>query len=63
MAIKFMLLVSRQGKIRLAKWFSTEWAIKDRNKVMKEISTTVLGRNPKMCNVLDFKDFKVVYKR
>lgn len=61
--IKFMLLVSRQGKIRLTKWFTAEWTLKDKAKVVKDVSTTVLARQPKMCNILEFKDYKVVYRR
>ncbi|KAJ3320119.1 AP-1 adaptor complex sigma subunit Aps1 [Boothiomyces sp. JEL0866] len=63
MAIKFLLLVSRQGKIRLTKWFTSDWSIKEKTKVVKDVSTTVLQRKTKMCNVLEFKEFKVVYRR
>ncbi|KAI8900723.1 AP complex, mu/sigma subunit [Globomyces pollinis-pini] len=63
MAIKFLLLVSRQGKIRLTKWFTSDWSTKEKTKVVKEVSTTVLQRKTKMCNVLEFKEFKVVYRR
>lgn len=30
---------------------------------MKDVSTTVLQRKAKMSNVLEFKEFKVVYRR
>ncbi|KAI8915790.1 AP complex, mu/sigma subunit [Gorgonomyces haynaldii] len=63
MPVKFMLLVSRQGKIRLTKWFGSDWSTKEKTKVVKDVSTTVLGRKAKMCNVLEFKDYKVVYRR
>ncbi|KAJ3276893.1 hypothetical protein HDV01_002948 [Terramyces sp. JEL0728] len=63
MAIKFLLLVSRQGKIRLTKWFTSDWSIKEKTKAVKDVSTTVLQRKTKMCNVLEFKEFKVVYRR
>lgn len=61
--MRFLLLVSRQGKIRLTKWFVNDWSLKEKQKVLKDVSTTVLARKPKMCNVLEFKGFKVIYRR
>lgn len=57
-----MLLFSRQGKVRLQKWF---YAIgdKERKKIIRDLVALVLSRRPKMCNFLDWKDFKIVYKR
>ena len=58
--MKFMLLFSRQGKVRLQKWF---YAIgdKERKKIIRDLVALVLSRRPKMCNFLDWKDFKVWY--
>ncbi|KAJ3296357.1 hypothetical protein HK104_001673 [Borealophlyctis nickersoniae] len=55
MAVKFMLLVSRQGKIRLTKWFTSDWSAKEKAKTVKDVSQTVLSRRTKMCNVLEYK--------
>lgn len=60
--IHFMLLMSRQGKVRLAKWYST-YNQKERTKVVKEITPLILARPLKLCNFLDWKNYKVVYKR
>ncbi|KAK9829550.1 hypothetical protein WJX72_006427 [[Myrmecia] bisecta] len=60
--IRFVLLLSRQGKVRLAKWYST-YTQKERTKVVREVTPMVLGRALKLCNFLDWKDIKVVYKR
>lgn len=62
MAIRYLLLLSRQGKVRLAKWFLT-LSVKDKNKIVKEVTTLVLSRRTKMCNFLEYKDSKVVYRR
>lgn len=62
MAIQYMLLLSRQGKVRLAKWFQT-LGMKEKNKIVKEVTTLVLARRTKMCNFLEYKDSKVVYRR
>ncbi|KAK9834723.1 hypothetical protein WJX74_008650 [Apatococcus lobatus] len=60
--IRFVLLLSRQGKVRLAKWYST-YTQKERAKVIRDVTPLVLGRPLKLCNFLDWKDNKVVYKR
>ncbi|CAG8608978.1 12291_t:CDS:2 [Ambispora leptoticha] len=62
MAIKYVLLVSRQGKVRLAKWFNT-LSPKEKQKIIKEVTQMVLSRRTKMCNFLEYKDEKVVYRR
>ncbi|GJN22906.1 hypothetical protein PR202_gb10514 [Eleusine coracana subsp. coracana] len=60
--IHFVLLISRQGKVRLTKWY-TPYQQKQRNKVIKEVSALVLDRGPKMCNFVDWQGYRVVYKR
>ena len=58
----FMLLFSRQGKLRLQKWF-VSYPDKVKKKIIKELVTTVLSRKPKMSSFLEWKDMKIVYKR
>lgn len=60
--INYILLVSRQGKIRLHKWFITI-PQKLKTKIVKDVTQLVLARKSKMCNVLEYKDGKVIYKR
>ncbi|CAG9461906.1 unnamed protein product [Pedinophyceae sp. YPF-701] len=60
--IHFLLLISRQGKVRLGKWYST-YSQKERAKIIKDVSGMILGRSSKQCNFLDFRDQKIVYKR
>jgi len=60
--IEYILLVSRQGKVRLAKWFTT-LPPKTKSKIVKDVTQLVLGRRTKMCNFLEYKDTKVVYRR
>jgi AP-1 complex subunit sigma 1/2 len=57
-----MLLFSRQGKVRLQKWYNA-LPSKDKKKIMRELIATILGRKSKMCNILEYRDMKVVYKR
>lgn len=57
-----MLLLSRQGKVRLSKWFET-YSMKEKNKIVKEVTTLILGRRSKMCNFVEYKTSKIVYRR
>lgn len=60
--MQFMLLFSRQGKLRLQKWFVAH-PEKTKKKIIRELVTAVLARKPKMCSFLEWRDLKVVYKR
>ena len=62
MPINYLILVSRQGKIRLAKWFVTLQA-REKAKIVKDVTAAVLARRTKMCNFLEYKDSKVIYRR
>lgn len=60
--IKYLLLVSRQGKVRLTKWY-TPLSNKAKTKIVNDLTPTVLQRKPKMCNIIDYSDHKVVYRK
>lgn len=62
MAIRHLILLSRQGKVRLAKWFTT-LSPKEKAKIVKDVSQLVLPRRTRMCNFLEYKDTKIVYRR
>ncbi|KAH9228928.1 hypothetical protein K456DRAFT_56799 [Colletotrichum gloeosporioides 23] len=62
MAIQYLILLSRQGKVRLAKWFTT-LSPKEKAKIVKDVSQLVLARRTRMCNFLEYKDSKIVYRR
>ncbi|TVY62756.1 AP-1 complex subunit sigma-1 [Lachnellula suecica] len=69
MAINYLILLSRQGKVRLAKWFTT-LSPREKAKIIKDVSQLVLARRTRMCNFLEYKaadglyaDSKVVYRR
>ncbi|KAF3279564.1 AP-1 adaptor complex sigma subunit Aps1, variant 2 [Orbilia oligospora] len=56
MAIRYIILLSRQGKVRLSKWFTT-LLLKEKNKIIKEART-------KSVLMYHFStDTKVVYRR
>lgn len=60
--IQFLLLFSRQGKLRLQKWYGAQ-ANKTKKKITRDLITTILSRKAKMCSFIEWKDMKVVYKR
>lgn len=57
-----MLLFSRQGKLRLQKWYYPQ-PHKMEKKITRDLIQLILSRKPKMCSFIDYKDYKVVYKR
>ncbi|KAK2846867.1 hypothetical protein Q5P01_009866 [Channa striata] len=60
--MRFLLLFSRQGKLRLQKWF-TPVTEREKKKVIRDMMMLVLGRPPRSCNFLQWRDLKIVYKR
>ncbi|KAI9526211.1 AP-1 complex subunit sigma-2 [Dissostichus eleginoides] len=57
--MQFMLLFSRQGKLRLQKWY-VPLCEKEKKKITRELVQTVLARKPKMCSFLEWRDLKLV---
>lgn len=62
MGLQYVLLLSRQGKTRLSKWFET-YSQKDKGKIIRDVTTLVLSRRNRMSNFLEYRDSKVVYRR
>lgn len=60
--IHFLLLISRQGKVRLAKWFSPV-PPKERTRIIREACQIAVGRSVKLCNVVDFNGQRLVFRR
>lgn len=60
--IHFSLLISRQGKTRLKKFF-LPMSERDQQSTIKEVRQLVLSRPPKLCNFLEWREYKLCYKR
>ncbi len=60
--IHCIMLINRQGKIRLVKWYEANF-IQDKYKYMREVAVTVIGRSSRLCNFLEWGEYKIVYKR
>ena len=57
-----MLLFSRQGKLRLQKWYQA-YPDKTKKKITRELIANILSRKQKMSSFLEWKESKIVYKR
>jgi len=60
--IQFVLLFSRQGKLRLQKWYVAN-SDKSKKKITRELIASILSRKPKLSSFLEWNDLKIVYKR
>lgn len=61
--IQFFLLQNRQGKTRLTKWYSSPPEDSDRIKQEAEIHRVVSMRGKGHTNFVEFKNYKLVYRR
>ena len=48
--------------MRLQKWYQA-FTQKEKKKIQRELVAAILARRSKMCNVLEYRETKVVYKR
>eukprot|EP00586_Coscinodiscus_wailesii_P000466 CAMPEP_0172479136 /NCGR_PEP_ID=MMETSP1066-20121228/3512_1 /TAXON_ID=671091 /ORGANISM="Coscinodiscus wailesii, Strain CCMP2513" /LENGTH=201 /DNA_ID=CAMNT_0013239327 /DNA_START=145 /DNA_END=750 /DNA_ORIENTATION=- len=58
----FVVLMSRQGKIRLSEFFSS-YSESEKRRILRDIAADVLPRQPKMCNIIEKGEYKFVYRR
>lgn len=62
MGLRYIILLSKQGKVRLSKWY-TSMEERERQNLVREISALIPLRRGKMCNVIEYKDSKIIYRR
>jgi AP-1 complex subunit sigma 1/2 len=60
--IHFALLFSKQGKIRLSKYYVVTTQ-KDRARIERDAVNAILPRASKSCNVVEYKDLKLIYRK
>lgn len=61
--IHSFFLISRHGRSRLTKWYSTNMSQQEKQRVLKEVNIffyvqvnqLVITRKPKSCNFIDYK--------
>ncbi len=60
--IRFFLLQNRQGKTRLSKWYvAIDEA--DKRRIEGEVHRLVTSRDSKFTNFVEFRTYKVIYRR
>jgi hypothetical protein len=60
--IRFILLQNRQGKTRLSKWY-VPFNAAEKNKIESEVHRAVVSRDPRFTNFLEYRNYKVIYRR
>ena len=64
--IHFIVAFNRQGTVRLQKWYNFEdiKTVTEKKRIIKDLTNKILTRNERtMCNFLEWRNLKVVYKR
>lgn len=63
MTIQFVLMVNKQGQTRLAKYTDSSMGTDERRALEAEIVRKCLTRVDKQCNIVEHRNFRVVYRR
>jgi hypothetical protein len=62
MAIKFILMVNKQGQTRLASYY--DWlSIEERTALEAEIIRKCLSRTENQCSFMEYRGMRIVYRR
>ena len=60
--IRFILCQNRQGKTRLSRWY-VPFTGAEKSKVESEVHRALMGRDPRFTNFVDYRNFKLIYRR
>ncbi|DBB04017.1 hypothetical protein WJX82_000975 [Trebouxia sp. C0006] len=63
MALKFVLLVNKQGQTRLAKYSDQSMTVEERRVLEGEIVRKCLARAERQCSFVEHRNYKVIYRR
>lgn len=64
MAIHYILVLNRQGKTRLVKWFNNSYSAHDKQKFTEDIHRLMSSRDLKhQSNFVEYQQHKLVYRR
>lgn len=62
MAIQFVVLLNKQGRTRLSKWY-TNISDEEKLKIERELYRTIILRDSKHSNFIEFRNYKILYKK
>ena len=60
--IRFILLQNRAGKTRLGKWYMS-FSEEEKDKIKGDIHRLITSRHSKATNFIEFRNYKVIYRR
>ena len=60
--VKFVILQNKQGRTRLSKWYITINE-EEKIKIQNEVYRTIILRDIKESNIIEYKNYKIVYKK
>lgn len=60
--LHFLLLQNRQGRTRLSKYYSP-FAHAEKHQLESEVHKLITKRDPKYTNFIEFRKYKIVYRR
>lgn len=60
--MKYIILLSKQGKVRLSKWYEPLTA-NEQYTIIRDLAALLPLRRHRMCNVVEYRDSKIVYRR
>lgn len=64
MAIQFILVLNRQGRSRLVKWFNNSYKAVEKNRLISDIHRLISSRDLKhQSNFIEYQQHKLVYRR
>jgi AP-2 complex subunit sigma-1 len=61
--IRFFLLQNKQGQRRLSKWYANAPEDKERIKIEADIHRTIVMRDRKYTNFVEYRNIKIVYRK
>jgi hypothetical protein len=60
--VKFVILQNKQGRTRLSKWY-ININEEEKIKIQNEVYRTIILRDIKESNIIEYKNYKIVYKK
>lgn len=64
MSIRFIVVLNRQGKSRLLKWFDNRYQSAEKHEIVAEVHRLILTRDLRhQANFVEYRNIKLVYRR